>query len=242
MKIIGHRGARGLAPENTLSSLQAALDAGVDAIEIDVRVTADARVVLSHDAYIVDAQGKKQFIELSTFHDLRSVKPDFTTLEEAMNRIDGVCDVVIEIKSPVKLTEVITLSRVKFAAGYPENTVYYASFNQDVLRDVRRELPASRLIVNEIWSSWRARRRAAELGTKTIFLLEYWVWPGFLRAMKKAGYQVYVYPSTNETKKTRFRRLGLKGCTEYPDRARRWKKAGLAGVITDHPELFSKTH
>lgn len=50
MQIIGHRGAAGLALENTLGSLRAAILAGVDAIEFDVRSTADAELVLSHDA------------------------------------------------------------------------------------------------------------------------------------------------------------------------------------------------
>jgi glycerophosphoryl diester phosphodiesterase len=45
----GHRGARGLAPENTLAGCAAALAAGVTSIEIDVALTADGAVVLSHD-------------------------------------------------------------------------------------------------------------------------------------------------------------------------------------------------
>ncbi len=49
MKIIGHRGAAGLALENTTESIMAAIDAGVDAIEFDIRVTKDNELVLSHD-------------------------------------------------------------------------------------------------------------------------------------------------------------------------------------------------
>jgi glycerophosphoryl diester phosphodiesterase len=45
----GHRGARGLRPENTLPSFEAALDAGVTAIETDLHLTSDGVVVLSHD-------------------------------------------------------------------------------------------------------------------------------------------------------------------------------------------------
>lgn len=50
MKIIGHRGARSLALENSLESLKAAIKAGVDGVEFDVRLNADAEFVLSHDA------------------------------------------------------------------------------------------------------------------------------------------------------------------------------------------------
>lgn len=49
MKIIGHRGAAGLALENTIASIKAARDAGVDAIEFDIRMTSDEQFVLSHD-------------------------------------------------------------------------------------------------------------------------------------------------------------------------------------------------
>ena len=46
---VGHRGAAALAPENTLESLHAALDLGVDAIEFDVRAQPDGTLVLAHD-------------------------------------------------------------------------------------------------------------------------------------------------------------------------------------------------
>lgn len=48
--IIGHRGAPESGPENTRSSLRAALEAGADVLEIDVRLTFDDALVLSHDA------------------------------------------------------------------------------------------------------------------------------------------------------------------------------------------------
>lgn len=47
--IIGHRGARGLFPENTLAGFTGALALGVDALELDVGMTADGVVVVSHD-------------------------------------------------------------------------------------------------------------------------------------------------------------------------------------------------
>lgn len=51
----GHRGARGLQPENTLPSFEAALDAGVTAIETDVHLTRDGVAVLLHDGIISGA-------------------------------------------------------------------------------------------------------------------------------------------------------------------------------------------
>lgn len=48
----GHRGARGLRPENTLPAFQQALALGVDTIETDIGVTADGVVVISHDPFL----------------------------------------------------------------------------------------------------------------------------------------------------------------------------------------------
>lgn len=47
--IVGHRGARGLYPENTLAGFAGTLALGVDALELDVAMTADGVVVVSHD-------------------------------------------------------------------------------------------------------------------------------------------------------------------------------------------------
>ena len=48
----GHRGARGLAPENTLPSFQVALDLGVDTLECDMAITRDGVVVIYHDLHL----------------------------------------------------------------------------------------------------------------------------------------------------------------------------------------------
>ena len=48
--VIGHRGARGLLPENTLASFEKAIDLGVDVLETDLHMTADGEIVVYHDA------------------------------------------------------------------------------------------------------------------------------------------------------------------------------------------------
>ena len=57
----GHRGARGIAPENTLPAFQAGVDAGVDILEFDVQLTKDGEVVVIHDPTVdrtTDGSGK----------------------------------------------------------------------------------------------------------------------------------------------------------------------------------------
>jgi glycerophosphoryl diester phosphodiesterase len=54
VEVQGHRGTRGLRPENTLPSFMAAIEAGVDALELDLLVTQEGELVIHHDYYIND--------------------------------------------------------------------------------------------------------------------------------------------------------------------------------------------
>jgi glycerophosphoryl diester phosphodiesterase len=68
----GHRGARGLRPENTLPSFEAALDCGVSSIETDLHLTADGAVILCHDPHIAPGG---PLVAARTLAELRSLPP-----------------------------------------------------------------------------------------------------------------------------------------------------------------------
>lgn len=72
MKIISHRGAAGLALENTLASVRAGIESGADAIEIDVRLTADGSFVLCHDSSLRRVGGSSRRICDQTLHEILS--------------------------------------------------------------------------------------------------------------------------------------------------------------------------
>lgn len=62
--IIGHRGCRGLMPENTFEGFLKAVDVGVDALELDVVITSDKKVLISHEPWLnheicLDANGNE---------------------------------------------------------------------------------------------------------------------------------------------------------------------------------------
>ncbi len=74
IKIFGHRGAAGLAFENTLDSIQRAMDAGVDGIEIDVWKTVDNEIVVFHDTYLdrlSDTSGLISNLDSSTINTIK---------------------------------------------------------------------------------------------------------------------------------------------------------------------------
>ncbi|MCP3873248.1 MAG: glycerophosphodiester phosphodiesterase, partial [Desulfobacteraceae bacterium] len=63
LNVIGHRGAAGLLPENTLAGFKKAMDMGVDTIELDIHLTSDNEAVVYHDSRLNpattrDANGK----------------------------------------------------------------------------------------------------------------------------------------------------------------------------------------
>ncbi|MBR10045.1 MAG: hypothetical protein CMP48_20445 [Rickettsiales bacterium] len=108
--IIAHKGASGIAPENTIAAIQLALDMGVDMIEIDVRNTHDEEIVVIHDATLdrttngtglVHDYTLEEIRELdagSWFGDARYAGEKVPTLKEVLDLVDGKCQVLIEIK------------------------------------------------------------------------------------------------------------------------------------------------
>jgi glycerophosphoryl diester phosphodiesterase len=222
LKIIGHRGARGLAAENTLASFQKAIDSHVDGIECDVRVTRDGVPVLVHNTHAENEDGLQHEITKHDHEKLQQHHPHVVTLEEAIRFIDGRVPVFIEIKPGTRVEPITKLLDSLLAAKWQAADFQFVSFDYGILRKLHARFPNIGLIVNEKWSGIRACYRARRLGTKQIDIAARAVWVGFVRAISRRGWQLYVYTENNVKQ------------------ARRWEKAGLAGIITDYPDRFAK--
>lgn len=73
MFVIAHRGGAGLAPENTLKSLQAGKQAGADALECDIQITKDSELILCHDDTLLRIAGKSTKIADLTLKEINLV-------------------------------------------------------------------------------------------------------------------------------------------------------------------------
>lgn len=73
MKIVGHRGASHLAEDNTLESIQIALDYGVDYVEVDLQPTNDKNFLVFHDASFKTSSGKKITIKHCSTIELKEI-------------------------------------------------------------------------------------------------------------------------------------------------------------------------
>jgi glycerophosphoryl diester phosphodiesterase len=72
-RIMGHRGAKALAPENTLSSMKAAAAAGAAWVEFDVMLTGDGRAVVHHDNTLLRAAGRKLAMAKTPFAEVTAL-------------------------------------------------------------------------------------------------------------------------------------------------------------------------
>lgn len=196
MLIIGHRGARGLAPENTIASIQKAIELGVDMVEFDVRVTAQGRAVLHHDKLPKDTS-------------------QLDSLTDVLKFVAGKVPLYVEIKPGENIAPIIAALK-KYKGRF-----LLASKSQKTLRQLHKAMPEVPKIVIEPWSGMRARRRASQVNAKVIAMDQRWLWSGFIKMISRK-YEFWSYTINN------------------PSQAKRWQKYGLAGVITDYPNLFKK--
>lgn len=215
--IIGHRGARGLAPENTLAAIEAGLKAGADELEIDVRVTKDDIPVVVHDRRINGA-----LVFLHTLAELKAQKPDLCTLAEAIRKIGRRVPLIIEIKKGEPVEPIAKVLQEFLGKKWRADDFKIGSKGQKILRATHAALPDIPIVVIERWSGIRAAWRARQLETKYICMNYHFLWRGYVGAVHKRGYKLSAYTMNN------------------PIKAFTWGKYGLYGVVTDYPERFAE--
>jgi glycerophosphoryl diester phosphodiesterase len=140
-RIIGHRGAAGYAPENTLLSFQTAIEIGCDATEMDVRLSKDGRVVVIHDEEVSRVTDGEGFVCEMTLAKLKKLncpeKQKIPTLQEVIDLCKGKIDLLIELKArgtPAKVNRIIVKNKIT------EN-VAVISFNYELLREIKKFNP-----------------------------------------------------------------------------------------------------
>ncbi|MCL4346597.1 MAG: glycerophosphodiester phosphodiesterase [Candidatus Thermoplasmatota archaeon] len=162
--IVGHRGASGLAPENTLSSFSLAIEMGADAIEFDVHQTSDGHPVVIHDELLdrtTDGKGMVNSTDIKTLRKLDAGSwfsskfrgEKVPTLEEALELVCRNNIAVVEIKHGSEFYEGIEeriVNAVESESRWKERTVFIA-FNPSLLQKISEldnELKTGLLIVD----------------------------------------------------------------------------------------------
>jgi glycerophosphoryl diester phosphodiesterase len=111
--IVGHRGAKGRKPENTLTAIEYGIKSGADIVEVDVRRTKDNKLILLHDPDFKRVSGKDlkpSQLTLSQIKENISIYGEpVATLEEALKLINGKTGLFIEIKEPETTEDILEL-------------------------------------------------------------------------------------------------------------------------------------
>ena len=153
IQIIAHRGASGLAPENTLPAIDFALSANADYIEIDVHLSNDNKIIVIHDFTVdrtTDGTGKISDLD-STYIKTLDAGSSFNSkfagtqvpfLEEVLERVNGKTKLLIEIKEKRTVNTGIEKELVGMIKKYKaEKWCVVQSFNDNSLEEVHNISP-----------------------------------------------------------------------------------------------------
>lgn len=237
-RVIAHRGASQVAPENTLAAIRTAAEQGARWIEFDVSLLGDGTPVVSHDATLdrcTDATGPLAGIGLADLarihagrlHGAQFAGEPLPTLEAVLGLIEELgLFANLEMKThrgeggpatgATSKAVSQTLSDRTWAAG----RIVVSSFDLDELGELRERRPDMPLAA--LWEEppgdWRAR--LAALGAEAMHVHFAEVNQTLLAEAQRSGVRVRVYTINRPELMVPLRELGL------------------TGVITDHPPLF----
>lgn len=213
MLIIGHRGAAGLAPENTLASLQAGFDAGVDILEFDVRITSDGIPILAHDPWI-----KGRNIKNHSLSQLQQLT-DITTLESVYSTFFGKVLLNVELKQANGVDIVLRMTERYIKHEEDWDDVLFSSFRIRALKELRRLNANANLALLHHINPFLFMKHHKRLEFSAVGFHRLHVNSLALAVAQKLSIFTYVYTVDRPMSAKRLARKHLDGIvTNYPDR------------------------
>ena len=225
MLIIGHRGAMGYAPENTLASFRKALQLQVDMIEFDVYALHDGSVVVIHDPFVNRTTNGSGMVMKKSLKELRALDAGdgekIPTLQEVLDVVGKKAKVNIELKGKHSAAPVATIIKhyvEKKQWNYEDFLV--SSFSRSELKQIEQiapEIPRSLLTIQGI-SPFIDIGFAKKIGAKAVSPWSKYINALFVSAAHRKGLNVYVYTVNTTEEALRMKKLGVDGIfTNYPD-------------------------
>lgn len=139
---IGHRGAKGFEPENTIIAFQKAIDLGCDGIELDVHLSLDNEIMVIHDETIDRTTNGKGFVNQMNLSELKTFKIDnkhkIPTLEEVFEMVNHNIFINIELKSYETVEKVVELiEKYVHEKNWKYDNFIVSSFDWNALQQLR---------------------------------------------------------------------------------------------------------
>jgi len=230
---IGHRGAMGHAPENTLASFQKALDLGAPCVELDV-YNVDGKLMVFHDDRLERTTNGSGYLLDQNFDYLRSLDAgngeNIPTLREVFQEIDLRAGVNIELKGPDTARPVVEFISALRKHGWSDNLILVSSFNHRELAEVRRIDSRIRLGAMIVGLPVDDAAFAAVLGAYSVHLSLEFVDRRVVDDAHSRGLRVFVFTVNHPDDICKMEELGVDGVfTNYPERVLRGQKDG--GII-----------
>ncbi len=215
---VGHRGARAYETENTLASFGTALKLGANAVELDIRRSADGALVVCHDDNLKRVFGRDIPVGEASLKEMKNeTEGRIVTLEESLTFLGRKVEkVLVELKE----------------AGYEEK----------VLKQISRQKMDLRVIIVSFLEEALAavRKHTDKIETGLIYVRSRN--PRETALKLEAQYLVPLYRFMHTRDIDRAHENGLKVIVwtiNTKEEARLFKLKGVDGIATDKPDIFS---
>lgn len=225
MWVIGHRGAAGTHPENTLASIRAAIASGADWVEIDIRLVGQTLVVI-HDDHVDRTTSGTGSVYGYSLDELRALDAGngeaIPLLEEVLDLIDGRIGLNIEIKQTglIEPLERALVSRLESQANW-HGRILVSSFLASPMQALSAKLPDGCLLA--ALSDGTARETlelALSINAFSLNVSLRELSPDVVRMAKDHGLRVLVYTVNELVDVGRCAELEVDGIfTDFPARA-----------------------
>lgn len=246
VQVHGHRGARAVLPENTIPAFEHAIEAGADAIELDLAVTRDNVLVVSHDPVlnrrICRSPGGSPVIRELTLDELRRwdcgslQEPDFPRQKPVPGARIPTLDEVLALAGRGKFLFNI---ETKISPKKPQYTPPPEEFARLVLDAVQRHKLESRVMLQSFdYRTLRAMKRLApRIPRAALFSRDERDFPAVAREAGATMVSPH-YSLVTPEKVRAARRAGIPVIAWTANDEEVWAKlieAGVDGIITDDP-------
>ncbi len=229
--IIAHRGASSYAPENTVASIERAIEDKADWVEVDVQETADGAVIIAHDGDFMRHLGKPVSIWELTLEEIKQLDlggwfsmefqgEKVPTLQEALQTVKGKAKLLIELKYyPGSQNDTLEseVARIVSTMGMGED-VAIMSFERSAIARMREFEPNWDLGLLTTTSIGKL----SELKENFIAVSSASVTLNLVRRTQETGKRIFAWTVNN------------------PSTMLRYISMGLDGIITDDPALARK--
>ncbi len=222
---IGHRGASGTKPENTLEAFTHALSLGADGIELDVRRCGSGELVVVHDAFLGRLIREKGRISSMELAQLQSLQMDggghIPTLEETFLIVGKEATIFIELKKHTAVRETALLIKRYIAQGWQASKLILICFNHDVLTQAQKIFPALATGASFTRLTRRSVRKTKRLGASYIIAQHNSVKPKHVALARQLGLKLIVWTVNSPEDIAHAKTLGVDGImSDYPERVK----------------------